>query len=501
MTGHERRTNRWKLLLLVGGGLLCHGARADEPGVAQLVPALEAPAVPQRVAALYQLGDLARHRLNFAERRNAAAQLGPRLAQLAVDPNPRIQQAALEAISRLNVEADVAAPAYEQALLALDAKARLQTAQALADQCRAGLAEVVRCDQPAERTALAARWLHDAARFAPLFGRMLADRDAKIRSLARASCDETWQQVAKLSWLGSSESRDARTAAAIQRELPQAAQGWTALAPRFGPMLQDGPLTDRLAAGQALESLARLLKCWEKQAPHWGLAVAQAKELRGANQSFAALAPSLLAVLPEAPQEVQLAVLGVIEAMETDADAARPQLLELCVSSKSAFVRWSCLRILTPAAAPSGEDWVRVSPLLQDEDGDVRTAALRLYVAWAGEPAVSEMAQAAYHSPHMHGTYDRRACVLGLAAVLDRGTPLEQQLALHVLGRLGEEAAPALPQLKVTLTKTKPEVRRLIPETLRHIGRPALPVLELCLADADEETRLAAARAMQRLGK
>lgn len=489
---------RW-LAALIGALFVGPQSWAEQPDLRELLPALDAPAPSLRVATLVQLSDLAQHHLNSDERQNLASQLGSRLARLGQDPDGRIQQAALEAITRLGVEVHVAIPAYEHALLAMELKPRQIVAEAVAQRLKSSVADLQQGDTRGDRVRVAADCLRDAQLLAPLCGRLLADRDANIRQKTVLACDGAWQGLAKFTSLGD-DSNDSRYTPLLRQELPKIARAWAELAPAFVPLLQQGALAERIAAGRTLEALAHLLQSWERQALKWGLTAEQVQGLRAANQNMSTLVPGLLAALPGAPTEVQLATLGVIEGLEGDAEPARPFVLDMVASAKSSFVRWNCLRILAQLSpARSGEEWNRVSALLTDDDGDVRAAALRVLAGWATAPHTEEMILAAQNSPHGNSPGDRRASVLALASMIEKGTAAEQLSALRVLGRMGDEAGPALPSLKVALQKAKPDIRRAIPDVLGSIGQPAQYLLEGALTDGDEEVRLASARALSRL--
>jgi hypothetical protein len=493
----------WGRLLAIG--MLLAGLtgvptlHADEADLS-LLAGLQADGATERLAALVQLA-AASGSLSATDRHNLAGQLGPRLTHLAGDDDPRIQQAALEAIHRLGVAAEVAAPAYARAASAIEVRPRQIVAQAVSQRLDAGFQEVLRDAAGQARHAALAQWLSDAQHLTPVCAKLLADRDPGIRQKTMMTCDRVWHNLVRLSGM-EGESGDYSARAQIREQLPRTAQAWADLAPALLPLLHEGPLGERVRAGRALEALARLLRSWERQALTWSLTADQAQALRAANETLAGQIPGLLAALPNAQPELQLAALGVLEALEADAEPARPLILDLAGRARSSFVRWNCLRILAHLSAPrGGADWLRISRLLEDDDADVRSAALRLLADWAASPRSEEMTLAALNSPHGNAPADLRGSVAILAEILKRGAPAEQIAAAQVLGRLGEQAIPSLPAFEAALKHAGPEVRRVLPAALRQIGRQARNSLETALTDADEEVRAAAASALLHLPK
>jgi HEAT repeat protein len=99
----------------------------------------------------------------------------------------------------------------------------------------------------------------------------------------------------------------------------------------------------------------------------------------------------------------------------------------------------------------------------------------------------------------------RGPAVLGLARALTEGaSDLHQVLVAQTLGRIGPEAAPAVPALARALTSEFAHVRQAAADALSAIGEasePTVPALILLLADWNAGVRQAAAKALARVGR
>ncbi len=85
---------------------------------------------------------------------------------------------------------------------------------------------------------------------------------------------------------------------------------------------------------------------------------------------------------------------------------------------------------------------------------------------------------------------------------LHQGTVEQQVQAVREIGKLGTQAADAVPKLAEVLTKGDIAVRREVPDALVKIGSPAkmaTAVLERCLLDPDTDLKVNAARALLEL--
>lgn len=492
--GWPRRTLRLlSLLFLLGSLVPCRVIAA--PDVSRLLPALSSTDEAVRADAVQQANDLARSNLTLAERRNLAAQLGPRLVELAQQGPERTRLAALDAVSRLAVSAELAQPMYLRELRRPEAHERQAVAAAVLQHLRLLLTDPQTGRLDAQRLPAEVA-LAEARGLAHVCGAMLADDLAAIRAPSRAGLEELWNQLATRL---PNVAEEQRLAPALRQELAATAQAWSDFAPLLARQLRDAPPAERLATAQTFESLVRLLRGWQKASSACGFSHEEGQRLGAAIAQATDQIPALTADLLTLPSDQQLAILNVLEAFGQDAEPARPLLLELVTRSRSPFVRWSSLRTLSQLPPPAdGSGWPRLNTCLADEDSDVRCMALHLLANWTAE---RHQAALVLVSPHGNGILQRRDTVLAVARLLEQGSAREQDLALQVLSTMAEEAVPALPRLRAVMMKGQPELRLRVVELLARLGKPAEPTLTAALRDGDEAVRLAAARALQRLGK
>jgi HEAT repeat protein len=153
----------------------------------------------------------------------------------------------------------------------------------------------------------------------------------------------------------------------------------------------------------------------------------------------------------------------------------------MALKSGSADERLSALRSLAEAGPRAAEAepgaLASVSALLQDSSGAVREAAFEATVRIGGSPG---------------------SVVPGLKAALGSNGPGVRRHAARMLQTLGPEAAPAAPELAACLWDSK--VNSVAVAALIAIGKEAVPALEIGLRNKNRVVRARSAQALGKIG-
>jgi HEAT repeat protein len=264
--------------------------------------------------------------------------------------------------------------------------------------------------------------------------------------------------------------------------------------------LRDEDVKTRLAALNALESLAGLQGRWLRQGAWLAGPSANSREevvddpLGEAMQS---LLPHVAGALTDADARVRLAALEVLDAMGPGAAPAAPAAAR-ALSDKDHFVRWSAVRTLKDIGAPAALPAIpMLARLLEDDDVDVDLAAIDALVhldpSGRGVPARGK--------PPDKNVPNRNA-VLALARSIKSREGEVRVAAIRALSGMAENARPAVAGLSSALGDPDPRVRQAAAAALGQLGRvadDAVPDLNLALKDADPNVRRAASDALLRI--
>jgi HEAT repeat protein len=308
----------------------------------------------------------------------------------------------------------------------------------------------------------------------------LADSDPVVRRTA----SETARSIgeALLRYTPPPNTNASRDEAAERRELGKA---WTEFipllrliaeqVPALARAIEDSDLDARLAANQALETVAdarrRFLEA-SKPGPEGGASSDPlTKPLQGA-------APALATELKHPEVRVRLAALYALESFESEAAGAVDAMVEAAKDSNP-FVRWGVARVLGKIAPGQADKAVPVlTNLAADSNGDIRLSAvdaLRVY----GPRAQSSV-----------GTLGR---------IVDNSLPDVRVRAIEALAAIGRGSEPALPALIKALAAKEANVRAASAKAIGQIRSStsaATEALVKALADPETDVRMAASDAL-----
>lgn len=465
--------------------------------IARLEERLRSPAPGARLAALVRLGMLVEETLS-AEDREALRRAARAVAENARDTDPQVRLTAIQLLGRLDAPSNESAAAWLSAMADPEPGLRQAALQAASVALVTLADDTARTHDARLRLRIRDRLLDRTAQFAPLWVAGCRDLNATVRAVAaRSLAQATRLLVVPAVW---NEAEASALEAAEARGLLAAHAAAAELAEPLARMLHDQQADEeaRLAAGRALEDLARL----------YGLAGRMTLTSTSRLPWPAALTevlPLVAATLQAPRARIRLQAALTLEAYGSQARACRSALVT-ALADPSPFVRWTAVRTLTilgPNRDPQeDEHWHR---LLVDPDPDVRRAAAQTWTAWeqlGPPPVVHAIAASNRGAASREG--GQATAVLALVQALETGDVEQKLSSLKTLGQLGADAALAVPALTNALASKDAAVRRAVPDTLVRIGpaaRFALPALEKCLRDEDREVRHAAARAVLALSE
>lgn len=477
--------------------LTAMGVWAQE-GYTALLQGLRSSDAAVRLATLVHLNSQSRQD-SWSPEHGAA--LAEALLPLVQDSEVRIRAAAVRALGQCRVPVSLAAPAWMRALNDPDVTVRRAVAEAVAVPLSVGVPNALRSPVPQVRAQLLGQALRDARAVTPVLRLTLGDLRPDVRSRGLDALHAGLLAVERLpTTLRSADFEPNEASQALRRTVPAWLLDWALLAPEVVPLVAKGPIEQRLRAAEVLEQLTRLCHQVATMAPNLGLAAQEARVLASAQTRLQQVLPNLCACLEEAPSEVRLAILAVLEAQPDNVPACRAAVLAQLAHPQPA-VRWAAARILAQwGPGMDASEWQRLSALLDDADADVRQAGARAIHEWTQRffqsqgPVIAAGGLAAEESlAHL-----RECLVTAVRAAVVSGTS-EQLAALRIIQVSGSEAVVVLPELRDWLVHSDPAVRRQIPRILMAIGPAAkelIPDLERALADEDVEVRTAAAQAL-----
>ncbi len=427
----------------------------------------------------------------------------PILAELAQGQTEDLAEAAARALSRINADPILAAPALAQLARSPEVRRRRAGAGGLAGFVQAaGQGLYRRPGTPGQTSRVEVLLLCRLAIPAACAG--LGDADAEVRGLSIEALRQSVAVVRKLisdpALAGPEQSPKQEHAQlmALARALQDQTAGLSAA-------LQDPAAEVRLRAHQTLEEIAAL--CTHLEGRDGGTALggpsAGAVQRTGlANQGGAAEAvpgaavraaeplrqrlhaalPSLVAGVADPDVRVRRAAIEALEVLGPDAAPAAPALVR-ALADPDVFVRWAAARTLGKMApAPAALAVPGLEERLRDLDLDVRlaaAAALKQYGP-AAQPALP-----------------------GLIEAVQQRDPAVRLAALEALAGIGITAQPAIPAIAAALQTPDARVRRAAAQLLGRFGPLALAVrdgLRPAMQDGDAEVRQAASNALLHIG-
>ncbi|MEX0702861.1 MAG: HEAT repeat domain-containing protein [Planctomycetales bacterium] len=526
-------------------------ARTRAAGSVARYKADAAPAVPvlarmmdseedyEASAAVEALGEIGR----------PAAALVPRIAKLAAGEKQSLRDSAVGALGRIAANPEVAVPAIVAAMDYPDSRFATVTAlEAFIEHAQPAvpkLIEMCRAAEGYERSqavSLLEKIGPNAKQAAPALAKIVREDqsylgDAALSALMRVAPDEPVTHQAVAAKLG---QEDRYSIVQMLLERPEAA----------APILAAALSSKDSAVRQGGLEVVRRIENPLAVAP--ALAAALADEDRGVRQ-YAAMAlarsrpyrkqvlPVLIESLHEVSEEREYEIQSALRQM---GPAAVPRLVDAFVSAKSPAHRRNLADVLADRHDLEGHRFPALEDALAAPDAALRLdAAVVLASAGFESDAVVAALVAGLDLPDAEGRA-RAAEALGemgvkarphaprlvkalrddseevrdaagsalmyrelvdasmlpelLAALRDERTGF---YAVHVLGQLEAEAAPAIPALIELLESDDEDLRDSASNVLPRIGAPALPPLVALLgtADATPTARQAAASAILRM--
>lgn len=514
--------------------------------VAALVQQLNDPKPARRIAAAELLGDVgerARNQLSTITPTQAVGvnqllpalrDAGPRIAELARDPNLAVRRSGLRALARVRAAGSTAVPVWEQAFTGTD-RVNRSFAFALLRDYFTRADEIINSRGTSlinGRLPVMNNFMDDWLAFMPAAPRLLETGDAEMATGVLTALRAAMQTLERSQEAFSASPAQDETnllvtgsaGLALVRPTPvrekvvKLAGALQALAQQIARNLPRWNKPVQVAAGALLENMARIA---DPRLEAQGYTVARADEglsqrtapalprgrllrpdLRdqGTQAAFILLGgladatPAIANALPAASNPAQRALLEALEAIGPPAKKAIPTIIGL-LNDEAKFVRWCATRALGrigPFEKP-GEPITEltlaavqgIARRLQDEDIDVRTTACQALEAF-GDKAASAVG------------------ALGAAMdTLDSDVQLSAAQALETIAaQIHADASPAVPGLIIGVRSPNYRVRQTAASVLGLIGpsaSAAIPALERALDDSELDVRIAVALAMSRI--
>jgi hypothetical protein len=331
-------------------------------------------------------------------RQQGGLDLGSELARLVRESQPATRVIAAEALGQLNPKPDVAVPALDE-LLSADAVAlKVVALRSLGNLVHVVSQLTTRSENAEEVLATAADVSAMARGVLPVAGRVLADKDARVRRASAAAMQQATSALCRLvagPQLPISEMRKDE-AAAVKRPdraviLPLILDLKDYM-PALVEALGDSDARVRMLARRALEDLAVTGQELAKQSARLELANHEVQGKTGKDpvepavhrevqddepllEGLSANLSALAAGLNDPDLSARRAAIDILETMGPGAAAAAPALVE-ALTDGDRFVRWSAARALGKMAPTAAREAVPgLARLLADKDMGIRLAA------------------------------------------------------------------------------------------------------------------------------
>jgi HEAT repeat protein len=437
-----------------------------------------------------------------SDRGGLARVFAPDLARLAVNDVTPVRIGAATALSKINPEPKIAAPALGKVLQADDVVLRRSAGNGLARLIQEVTQLIpARGKSVAGVVATPEDVVQMGAAVVPEAAKGLHDQDGDVRK----GCVNA--VLAAATALGDllPAGREAEVLADERANVRPLAQALAGQGANLGKALADPDPAVRLAACRGLEDLANArLRIARRQNP--AILPQPAREPgdrnRGAldndgsvfltaleaQQRAAAEDPLLRALkntLPAVSERlrdpdirVRLAALDYLEILGEEATPAAPAVIQ-ALSDSNLFVRWAAARTLGRMGPVDLDESVpALAGLLKDPDTDVRLTSALVLERYGPKAA---------------------AAVPALARATNTGDVEVRVAALRALQPMREAARPAVPSIAAGLSHPDVRVRRTAAEVLGRIGPAAAGAehaLRSALGDDDAEVRRAASDAL-----
>jgi HEAT repeat protein len=425
--------------------------------------------------------------------------LGPDLAELTRNGDPRVRAAAAQVLGQIDADAAVAVPALVALLTAREPALRRAALAGFSDLLEAAGAARFRVGN--RELAERAEFVRTAEMVLAAVGKTLNDPTPEMQRLAAGV-------VGKVATMTGQFITDPPPADPQQG--PETDASWHAIqADRFVirslvaalrepatvllQTLERGDRDAQLPALKALEEIATVRQRWVRQAE----AIGESGDLL-----LEIFQPrfSLLAMTLDSPDaRVRRGVLEVLEHFGAAAAPTAPAVAA-ALDDPDRFVRWTAVRTLRtigPASARCATPGL--ARRLEDSDLDVRLAAAAALEQFAPCPRPASAIQTiAYAAPARSSPFARTALPPLLRAVCSEDVQV-RSAAMRTLRGFGPEAAPAVPALRTALADSNPTIRQVAVETLGSIGpaaREAAEDLQKLRQDLNEKVRRAAGEAL-----